>query len=98
MEKYLVTIALCSSCTQKSVNESERVFTTKIIEKLQNERPDFEWQIQESSCMRVCPVDRITMGVSSSKNSRDVRMTVSKEATVESVVKEILSFFRPLQK
>lgn len=72
-------------------------FLDGVKDRLQTQRSDFSWILERTGCMRVCPEGRISMTVSSSKNLNDIRLTLSKEATIESVVSEVLSFFRPLR-
>lgn len=95
-KKFLMTAQVCNSCMKINggIDETED-FREKILADLQSERPDYDWKVVSTSCMKVCPIGKITMTVSSSKNPEDIRLTLSKEATPESVAREALSFLRP---
>ncbi len=59
-------------------------FISEVKAKLADSRPDITWNIKTQSCFRFCPEDRITVSVAR-------KTTMTREASVESVVQEILS-------
>ena len=59
-------------------------FVSDVRTQLEAQRPDIVWKIKTQSCFRFCPENKITVSVSR-------KTTMSGEATVESVVKEILT-------
>lgn len=89
-------VQICNSCTKINAGEEDLSgFRAKVSARLRELRPDLEIEIQPgpTPCFRVCPLGRITMAVG--RKSEEGRLTMSKEATVESVVEDILSFFKP---
>ncbi|AZZ36925.1 hypothetical protein CIK05_09020 [Bdellovibrio sp. qaytius] len=88
-----IEIAICSSCMVKHVPSVSAGtpgpgrfdnFVSEVRAQLEAQRPDVTWKIRTQSCFRFCPDNRITVSVSR-------KTTMSGEATVDSVVKEILS-------
>ncbi len=88
-----IEIGICSSCMAKWADtktppEFDK-FVDKVKAELQANRPDRVWNIKMQSCFRLCPEERITISVAQ-------KMTMTRTATVDSVVQEILSFLKPL--
>ena len=88
-----VDIAICSSCMVKHVPSVTNGapgpgrfdgFVSEIRAKLEAARPDITWKLKTQSCFRFCPENKITVSVAR-------KTTMSHEASVESVVQEILS-------
>ena len=88
MEK--VEIVICSGCIANNYN-SDLKELEEIMEEvetlLRQARPDKEWNLNSQSCFRFCPENRITVSVAE-------RTTMTRVATVESIVTEVLSFFK----
>ncbi len=92
------TIRICNSCTKINASvEDTEAFREAVRKGLELKRPDMSWQVEASPCLKLCPLDRISMTVSTPAIEPDARITMSREANVESVVSEVLSFFRPLK-
>lgn len=88
-----IEIGICSSCMAKWADtktppEFDK-FVAKVRAELQAKRPDRAWNIKMQSCFRLCPEERITISVAQ-------KMTMTRNATVDSVVQEILSFLKPV--
>ena len=87
-ETCTVDIVICSGCMGKHVantpDEHDK-FLADVKASLEEKRPDRIWNISTYSCFRFCPDKRITVSVAQ-------QMTMTRAATVESVVAEILSF------
>jgi len=92
-EAQTVEIAICSSCMLKHVASLSAEppgpdrfnnFIAEVRTALEAKRPDLTWQISSQSCFRFCPDHKITVSVAR-------KITMSREATVDSVVDEILS-------
>lgn len=87
-ELCTIDIVLCSGCMGKHVTftpEQHEKFIEDVKASLAEKRPDRVWNISTYSCFRFCPDNRITVSVAQ-------QMTMTRAATVESVVAEILSF------
>lgn len=59
-------------------------FVTEVRAKLEAARPDIVWKVKTESCFRFCPENKITLSVAR-------KTTMTREASVESAVQEILS-------
>lgn len=95
MGDLLQTIRICASCTKINAGREDlEAFHLSIKEELMKARPDLNWKIERSPCLKLCPIGRISMTVTTSQSPDQARLTMSREATVDSVAKEILSFFR----
>ena len=88
-----IDIAICSSCMVKHVPSVTNGtpgpgrfdgFVSEVRAKLEVARPDITWKLKTQSCFRFCPENKITVSVAR-------KTTMSREASVESVVQEILS-------
>ena len=87
-ETCTVDIVLCSACMGKHAvftPDQHTKFLADVKASLEEKRPDRIWNISTSGCFRFCPDKRITLSVAR-------QMTMTRAATVESVVAEILSF------
>lgn len=83
-----VEIVICAGCMGQHASSTPEQFDTFIANVktlLEEKRPDRTWDISTYSCFRFCPDNRITLSVAQ-------QMTMTRAATVESVVAEILSF------
>ncbi|MBC7754935.1 MAG: hypothetical protein H7Z71_11905 [Moraxellaceae bacterium] len=82
-----VEIIVCVGCIGKNFNFEYELedLMVQVKNELQKLRPDKIWNLNVQACFRFCPKDRITLSVSE-------KMTMTREATVESIIKEILSF------
>lgn len=83
-----VNIVICSGCMGKhatSTPQEHDQFLAQVQALLEEKRPDRQWNLSTYSCFRFCPDKRITVSVAQ-------QMTMTRAATVESVVAEILSF------
>ena len=89
MEKKVEEIIVCSGCIGKNYNAEYDLedLMVQVETRLQQAHPDKEWNVTNQSCFRFCPKDRITVSVSE-------RMTMTRSATVDSIVNEILSFYK----
>lgn len=89
-----IKIEICTGCMAKHADVHTPADFDKFISAVQTEleikRPDRIWSISTQSCFRLCPDNRITVTVAQ-------KMTMTREATVASVVEEILSFLKPLK-
>jgi hypothetical protein len=95
MSELSQTIRICASCTKINAGQEDlSAFHLSVKEELMKARPDLNWEIERSPCLKLCPIGRISMTVTTSQDPEQARLTMSREATVESVAKEILSFFR----
>ncbi|MES2801332.1 MAG: hypothetical protein V4654_02470 [Bdellovibrionota bacterium] len=92
-ETNTVEVAICSSCMAKHVASVSTgtpgparfdSFVAEVKTQLEEKRPDLVFKIKTQSCFRFCPDDKITVSVAR-------KITMSREATVDSVVQEILS-------
>ncbi|UXR65980.1 hypothetical protein EZJ49_06930 [Bdellovibrio bacteriovorus] len=61
----------------------KKEFLEKLRCRLQELRPDTEWMVVTTSCMRFCPPQRMSMVVAN-------RMEMSRSNTVESVADDII--------
>ncbi|WP_347357715.1 hypothetical protein [Bdellovibrio sp.] len=83
-------VEICSGCIVRSSGEEgssvivKREFLEKLQNRLQELRPDIEWSVSTTSCMRFCPPQRMSMVVAN-------RMEMSRSNTVESVADDIVS-------
>lgn len=86
-EACTVDIVVCSGCMGAVVHTPEEhdKFLAEVKASLEEKRPDRIWNISTHSCFRFCPDKRITVSVAQ-------QMTMTRAASVESVVAEILSF------
>lgn len=86
-ETCTVDIVICSGCmgAVALTLEEHAKFLADVKTELEAKRPDHIWNISTYSCFRFCPDKRITVSVAQ-------QMTMTRAATVESVVAEILSF------
>lgn len=85
-----VEIIVCSGCIANNYTADSKNLEEILVEvetSLKAARPDKEWNINSQSCFRFCPENRITVSVAE-------RMTMTRAATVESIVSEVLSFFK----
>jgi NADH:ubiquinone oxidoreductase subunit E len=97
-ELSLNTVRICRSCTSINVGiEETEEFRQQVAQRLLELRPDLQFQIEPSPCLKVCPIGRVTMTVSKSGDPDFSQLTMSREANLQSVVQEILSFFKPRQ-
>lgn len=86
-------IRICASCTKINGGiEDLESFHREVENQLRERRPDLEWQVEKSPCLKVCPLQKMTMTVSFPFLGIKDRVTVSREAHLESVVQEALSF------
>lgn len=89
-----IKIEICTGCMAKHAAMNTPADFDKFIAEVQTEletkRPDRIWNISTQSCFRLCPDNRITITVAQ-------KMTMTRAATVASVVDEILSFLKPLK-
>lgn len=88
MEK--VEIIVCSGCIANNYKADQKNLEDILVEVetlLKAARPDKEWNLNSQSCFRFCPENRITVSVSE-------RMTMTRAATVDSIVSEVLSFYK----
>nr|WP_295905782.1 hypothetical protein [uncultured Bdellovibrio sp.] len=79
-------IEICASCAKGSTTDpgfSLKDFVEAVQRELSERKPEVQWQVQTTSCQRFCPPQKITLIVSN-------KLTMSRDATVESVVEEIL--------
>lgn len=65
--------------------EQHDQFLNDVKAGLEEKRPDRIWNLSTYSCFRFCPDKRITVSVAQ-------QMTMTRAATVDSVIAEILSF------
>ena len=88
MEKT-VEIIICSSCITNNYTSNHDLedILNQVESLLREARPEIGWNLTTQNCFKFCPKDRITISVSD-------RMTMTRAATVDSIVKEVLSFFR----
>ena len=86
-ETCTVDIVICSGCmgAVALTPEEHDQFLAQVKAGLEGQRPDRIWNISTYSCFRFCPDKRITVSVAQ-------QMTMTRAATVESVIAEILSF------
>lgn len=87
-EVCTVDIVICSGCMGKHATSTPEQFDKFIADVkagLEEQRPDRLWNISTYSCFRFCPEKRITLSVAQ-------QMTMTRAATVASVVQEILSY------
>lgn len=85
-----VEIIVCSGCIANNYTPDSKNLEEILVEvknSLKAARPDKEWNITSQSCFRFCPENRITVSVAE-------RMTMTRAATVESIVNEVLTFFK----
>ena len=68
-----------------STPDEHEQFLSAVKTQLQEKRPDRIWNLSTYSCFRFCPEKRITVSVAQ-------QMTMTRAASAESVVAEILSF------
>lgn len=88
------TVSICKSCSQINGGfENYQEFLDQVLNELRQRRPDIEWKVEASPCLKVCPIGRITMTVTRPDISEDARLALSREATLDSVVREAISFF-----
>lgn len=83
-----VEIVICAGCMGQHVSSTPEQFDTFVANVktlLEEKRPDRIWDISTYSCFRFCPENRITLSVAQ-------QMTMTRAATIDSVVAEILSF------
>lgn len=87
MEK--AEIIICSGCIEKNIQADTdlEALLTEVETQLYIKRPDIEWNLNSQSCFRFCPEGRITVSVSE-------KMTMTRKASVEAIVNEILSFYK----
>ncbi|WP_373999016.1 hypothetical protein [Bdellovibrio bacteriovorus] len=84
-------VEICSGCVVRStdgVDEStfliKKKFLEELIARLKELRPDVEWNVSFTSCMRFCPDKRMSLVI---KN----QMGMSTGNTVEIVAHDIIS-------
>jgi len=89
------TIEICSGCVVRASSAAEgntfiikKNFLETLSARLKELRPDVEWDLSFTSCMRFCPPDRISMSIQN-------RMTMSQGNTVESLAQELAKTIRP---
>lgn len=89
-----IEVEICSGCMAKWANMNTPAafdkFVADVKAELESQRPDRLWNLSTQSCFRLCPEKKITITVAE-------KMTMTREATVASVVQEILSFLKPLK-
>lgn len=89
-----IEIGICSSCMAKWANTNTPPefdkFVADVKTELEARRPDRVWNISTQSCFRLCPEQRITISVAH-------KLTMTRNATVDSVALEILSFLKPVK-
>lgn len=89
-----IKIEICTGCMAKHADMQRPAdfdrFIAAVQTELETQRPDRLWNIATQSCFRLCPEKKITITVAQ-------KMTMTREATVASVVQEILSFLKPLK-
>lgn len=89
-----IKVEICTGCMAKHAEMHTPADFDKFIAEVQTEletqRPDRLWSISTQSCFRLCPDNKITISVAQ-------KMTMTRDATVASVVQEILSFLKPLK-
>ena len=85
----IIEVVICSGCLGKNYNQEFELedILVQVETRLQQMRPDREWNLNSQTCFRFCPKDRITISVAD-------RIAMTKEATVDSIVNEILSFLK----
>lgn len=88
-----IKVEICTGCMAKHAEMHAPADFDRFIAEAQTElktkRPDRLWRLSTQSCFRLCPEKKITITVAQ-------KMTMTREATVASVVQEILSFLKPL--
>nr|BFD65913.1 hypothetical protein HAGR004_09350 [Bdellovibrio sp. HAGR004] len=83
-------VEICSGCIVRSSGEEgssvviKKEFLEKLQIRLQELRPDIAWSVSTTSCLRLCPPQRMSMVVAN-------RMEMSRSNTVESVADDIIS-------
>jgi hypothetical protein len=82
-------IIICSGCIGKNYEQEYDLedILVQVESALAEARPDKEWNLNSQTCFRFCPKGRITLSVAE-------KMTMTREATIESMVNEILSFYK----
>ncbi len=88
-ESRVVEIVVCAGCVGKHYgNESQSLegLLAEIEASLKMAAPDVLWSIKTYSCFRFCPDEKITLTVAG-------QLGMSRQATVEGVVREVLSLF-----
>lgn len=84
-------VEICSGCiarssegTRDNLSLSKKEFLEKVLSQLQEKRPDIEWNLSTTSCLRICPPQRLSIVVAN-------RMGMTRGNTVEGVVEDILA-------
>lgn len=98
-EQSLNIIRICGSCTTINAGiEDLESFHRGVENQLREARPDIEWKVERSPCLKVCPIGKMTMTVTMPELSLQDRLTLAREATLDAVVKEALSHLVPMTK
>lgn len=82
--KVTLEIEICSSCVKKHVSVSSDDVVMEVKKCLKEIFPEKNVLIKTYACFRLCPDKRITFDVNKT-------LTFSKEATVKSLVQEVVS-------
>lgn len=82
---------ICSGCIGRSVESPQgtlamarKDFLEAVLAELRLRRPDIDWSLTTTSCMRVCPPQRLSLVVAG-------RMGMSRQTSAVEVARDILA-------
>lgn len=86
---------ICNSCSKINAGvEDLEAFHQEILEGLKTLRPDIQWKVEPSPCLKLCPLDRISMTVTNTEAGPEAQLTLARQASSEAVIAEALSFLK----
>ncbi len=82
-----VEVGICSGGIARGYQgaETSEEIQQMVAAELNHQSPDKSWTVSTISCFRFCPEKRITLSVGQ-------RMSMTREATIKSIVHDVLSF------
>lgn len=84
-----INIEICSNCLIKNADEvyafQKEQFLNEVELGLQQKAPQTKWKMSFTGCQRFCPPAKVTLVINQ-------KLSMSREATVASVVQQCLAF------